>query len=171
MTAAQQGGNTHSILWPSRVLTSLPWQRRLMLWQVWFALDRNTATGLASPRVLVSSTVYKPVIFTHTHTYPYALHMQLNYILTVWARGELPGCEAPCWPLCSSRLKWDEAVWGTETVQIHVELNILHLSLFFLSSVDSPLTPHDSLSYAGSQAKSSLKIGWNRCDFKSQPLL
>lgn len=131
MTAAQQGGNTHSILWPSRVLTSLPWQRRLMLWQVWFALDRNTATGLASPRVLVSSTVYKPVIFTHTHTYPYALHMQLNYILTVWARGELPGCKAPCWPLCSSRLKWDEAVWGTETVQIHVELNILHLSLFF----------------------------------------
>lgn len=42
---------------------------------------------------------------------------------------------------------------------------------FFLSSVDSPLTPHDSLSYAGSQAKSSLKIGWNLCDFKSQPLL
>lgn len=31
MTAAQQEGNTHSILWPSRVLTSLPWQHRLML--------------------------------------------------------------------------------------------------------------------------------------------
>lgn len=131
MTAAQQGGNTHSILWPSRVLTSLPWQRRLML------SDRSdlplTEIRLQASHLLVSLShlQYINLSFSHTHTYPYALHMQLNYILTVWARGELPGCEAPCWPLCSSRLKWDEAVWGTETVQIHVEFNILHLSLFF----------------------------------------
>lgn len=170
MTAAQQGGNTHSILWPSRVLTSLPWQRRLML------SDRSdlplTEIRLQASHLLVSLShlQYINLSFshTHTHTYPYALHMQLNYILTVWARGELPGCEAPCWPLCSSRLKpFEEQRLYKFTLSSTYSI----YPSFFLSSVDSPLTPHDSLSYAGSQAKSSLKIGWNRCDFKSQPLV
>lgn len=101
--------------------------------------------------------------------------MQLNYILTVWARGELvasfPAARPPAGLFVARDLSETKPFEEQRLYKLTLSSTYSIYPSFFLSSVDSPLTPHDSLPYAGSQAKSSLKIGWNRCDFKSQPLL
>lgn len=133
-------------------------------WQVWFALDRITASGIASSLVLVSYTKYT-VLYSHTHTHkhksicPHTCFHAVKLHFNCMSSWQAPWLGGPLLVRYSSRLKWDEAVWRKDTLHIHRERNTLHLSsLFFLLHLTSPC---DSLSWAGSQAKGSIRVGWN----------
>lgn len=148
MTAAQQEGNTHSILWPSRVLTSLPWQHGLML------SDRSdlplTEIQLQALHFPLSlSYCIDTLTFTHWHTDTqthshisicphtcfHAVKLHFN-CMSSWRASRLRG---PLLVRYSSRLEWDEAVWRTESLRAHTEQHAPSLLPPSLPSLDFAL--------------------------------